>query len=163
MLTSKLKFSCYIADSLLIPIASLTTAIIFHQLFEGLSLGIRIAALPPTKKKDAQLQYSDDERTPSESSSNVSSQKLNAEPPDLTVQKVAASSPKLKQEAHRWQPFQKWKKWRMWNVREVHWLKPTLSFLFAVTTPFGMTLGMALFPTNRNKDIGEFLPFFSCV
>lgn len=27
--------------------ASLTTAIIFHQLFEGLSLGIRIAALPP--------------------------------------------------------------------------------------------------------------------
>jgi len=30
----------------------LTTAIIFHQLFEGLSLGIRIAALPPAKKKD---------------------------------------------------------------------------------------------------------------
>ncbi|PPQ70357.1 hypothetical protein CVT26_013791 [Gymnopilus dilepis] len=30
---------------------SLTTAIIFHQLFEGLSLGIRIAALPPAQLK----------------------------------------------------------------------------------------------------------------
>ncbi|KAJ7583634.1 Zinc/iron permease [Mycena floridula] len=29
---------------------SLVTAIIFHQLFEGLSLGIRIAALPPSKE-----------------------------------------------------------------------------------------------------------------
>jgi hypothetical protein len=32
-------------------IASLTTAIIFHQIFEGLSLGIRIAALPHKDKK----------------------------------------------------------------------------------------------------------------
>ncbi|KAF8875079.1 Zinc/iron permease [Gymnopilus junonius] len=32
---------------------SLTTAIIFHQLFEGLSLGIRIAALPPAHPKTA--------------------------------------------------------------------------------------------------------------
>jgi hypothetical protein len=83
---------------------------------------------------------------------------LDAEPLDLMMQKAAASSPKLKQEAHRWQSFPKWKKWRMCNVWEVHWLKPTLSCLFAVTTPFGMTLGMmALFPTDRNKDMGEFL------
>ncbi|KXN84903.1 Zinc-regulated transporter 2 [Leucoagaricus sp. SymC.cos] len=31
---------------------SLTTAVIFHQLFEGLSLGIRIAALPPPSSRD---------------------------------------------------------------------------------------------------------------
>ncbi|KAJ3549251.1 hypothetical protein NMY22_g957 [Coprinellus aureogranulatus] len=31
--------------------ASLTTAIIFHQIFEGLSLGVRIAALPQAKEK----------------------------------------------------------------------------------------------------------------
>jgi len=28
--------------------------------------------------------------------------------------------------------------------REVPWLKPTLTLLFAVTTPFGMGLGMAV-------------------
>ncbi|KAF4565453.1 hypothetical protein EYR36_002024 [Pleurotus pulmonarius] len=32
---------------------SLVTAIFFHQLFEGLSLGIRIASLPPPKNKSA--------------------------------------------------------------------------------------------------------------
>ena len=41
--------------------ASLTTAIIFHQLFEGLSLGIRIAALPPSKEKDGLQPLSDDQ------------------------------------------------------------------------------------------------------
>ena len=30
----------------LCPLATLVTAILFHQLFEGLSLGVRIAALP---------------------------------------------------------------------------------------------------------------------
>ncbi|TFK16710.1 Zip-domain-containing protein [Coprinopsis marcescibilis] len=30
--------------------ASLTTAVLFHQIFEGLSLGIRIAALPPAQE-----------------------------------------------------------------------------------------------------------------
>ncbi|KAG2002534.1 zinc-regulated transporter 2 [Coprinopsis cinerea AmutBmut pab1-1] len=35
---------------------SLTTAVLFHQLFEGLSLGIRIAALPPAKHKKDKAQ-----------------------------------------------------------------------------------------------------------
>jgi len=43
------------------PSASLTTAIIFHQLFEGLSLGIRIAALPPSKKRDGLQPLSEDQ------------------------------------------------------------------------------------------------------
>ncbi|KAF8882996.1 Zinc/iron permease [Infundibulicybe gibba] len=67
--------------------ATLITAIIFHQLFEGLSLGIRIAALPPPR-----------------------SSSLEGE-----------------------------------NLKSVGWLKPTLSFLFAVTTPLGMGIGMAAF------------------
>lgn len=33
------------------PIASLLVAVVFHQLFEGLSLGIRIASLPTPKGK----------------------------------------------------------------------------------------------------------------
>lgn len=74
----KAQVSCCISDSLVTPIASLTTAIIFHQLFEGLSLGIRIAALPPAKHSNSQLQ-SDDERMPSESSLHVSGQTSNAE------------------------------------------------------------------------------------
>ncbi|EKM77264.1 hypothetical protein AGABI1DRAFT_108367 [Agaricus bisporus var. burnettii JB137-S8] len=34
---------------------SLTVAVVFHQLFEGLSLGIRIAALPPPPSTDVEL------------------------------------------------------------------------------------------------------------
>jgi hypothetical protein len=38
------------------------------------------------------------------------------------------------------------RRWRAeWGDRkEVHWLKPTLSLLFAVTTPVGIALGMAV-------------------
>jgi len=47
------------------PVASLTTAIIFHQIFEGLSLGIRIAALPLPEKLPSPAKGSDEERAPS--------------------------------------------------------------------------------------------------
>ncbi|KAH6910747.1 ZIP zinc transporter-domain-containing protein [Coprinopsis sp. MPI-PUGE-AT-0042] len=40
---------------------SLTTAVIFHQLFEGLSLGIRIAALPPAKQPSSKTNSLDEE------------------------------------------------------------------------------------------------------
>lgn len=47
---SKLLVSKLSCASLTSGSASLTTAIVFHQIFEGLSLGIRIAALPPAKR-----------------------------------------------------------------------------------------------------------------
>jgi zinc transporter 1/2/3 len=45
--------ACFVKGHKLIRVclASLVTAIVFHQLFEGLSLGIRIAGLPPSKKE----------------------------------------------------------------------------------------------------------------
>lgn len=72
----------------------------------------------------------------------------------------ATASPKLnhyQREARWWQPFFFIPIRKKWRLQEVHWLKPTLSFLFAITTPFGMTLGMILFRTNRNRDIGKLL------
>ncbi|TCD61336.1 hypothetical protein EIP91_008579 [Steccherinum ochraceum] len=65
---------------------SLITAIIFHQLFEGLSLGIRIAALPASPSQG----------------------------------------------------------------KGVPVLKPTLAFTFAITTPIGIALGLALFGGGRS-------------
>jgi hypothetical protein len=48
---------------------------------------------------------------------------------------------------------------RRWRVsrgdrREVHWLKPTLSLLFAVTTPFGIALGMAVWG-DRDEGVSD--------
>ncbi len=68
---------------------SLATAICFHQLFEGLSLGIRIAALPPSS-------------------------------PDVITR---------------------------------NWLAPTLSFLFGITTPAGMGLGMVAFSSSSHAQM----------
>ena len=48
------------------------------------------------------------------------------------------------------------RRWRVsWGDRkEVHWLKPTLSLLFAVTTPFGIALGMAVWG-DRDKGVSD--------
>uniref|UniRef100_A0A0W0F8B7 Putative Zinc/iron permease n=1 Tax=Moniliophthora roreri TaxID=221103 RepID=A0A0W0F8B7_MONRR len=48
---------------------TLTTAIIFHQLFEGLSLGIRIASIPPPASDSLPLHRSKRSRSPSQSHS----------------------------------------------------------------------------------------------
>ena len=37
--------------------------------------------------------------------------------------------------------------------REVHWLQPTLSILFAVTTPFGMCAGMILWKDGTDPSL----------
>ncbi|RXW15464.1 hypothetical protein EST38_g10391 [Candolleomyces aberdarensis] len=47
---------------------SLTTAIIFHQIFEGLSLGIRIAALPHKHNKEKEADIEERHGVPSEPS-----------------------------------------------------------------------------------------------
>ncbi|KAG7451907.1 Zinc/iron permease [Guyanagaster necrorhizus] len=77
---------------------SLVTAIIFHQLFEGLSLGIRIAALPPVRRLPV---------------------------PNTTP---------------------------LFSIHQWHWLAPVLSFLFAVTTPLGMGVGMLAFSGKVSKS-----------
>ena len=56
VITSGSEFSTplrlpFCVHSDLVLVASLVTAIIFHQLFEGLSLGIRISSLPRTRTK----------------------------------------------------------------------------------------------------------------
>ncbi|KAF9040227.1 Zinc/iron permease [Hymenopellis radicata] len=78
---------------------SLATAICFHQLFEGLSLGIRIAALPPSASNDD------------------------------------AITTNLLTRCQR------------------NWLAPTLSFLFGITTPVGMGLGMAAFASSSHAQM----------
>lgn len=87
---------------------TLVTAIIFHQLFEGLSLGIRIAAIPPSSDGNA------GSRPSSPSAKNSSS---------------SASS-------H--------------SGRSI--LLPVLTFLFAITTPVGIALGLLVFSSNRGHS-----------
>ncbi|KAF9483627.1 Zinc/iron permease [Pholiota conissans] len=97
---------------------SLTTAIIFHQLFEGLSLGIRIAALPDAHREEGT---------------------------EATVAALQESTDDVeagRSEGER-KPFSLCRR-----MPDVHWFKPTLSFLFGITTPFGMALGMVLWPVK---------------
>ncbi|KDR73837.1 hypothetical protein GALMADRAFT_227608 [Galerina marginata CBS 339.88] len=82
---------------------SLTTAIIFHQLFEGLSLGIRIAALPPAHEH--------------------------------------RHKPHLADHSGRWH-----------RHNGVGFLTPTLSVLFALTTPVGLALGMLMWKDYRHTS-----------
>ncbi|KJA18938.1 hypothetical protein HYPSUDRAFT_205019 [Hypholoma sublateritium FD-334 SS-4] len=101
---------------------SLTTAVVFHQLFEGFSLGIRIAAIP-AKAKEAE------EGSASGGTLAVEEVLLDPSTGDLEAASNKARSPKP-------------------STNEAHWLKSTLSFLFGVTTPAGMALGMTLWPSN---------------
>ncbi|KDR73070.1 hypothetical protein GALMADRAFT_142756 [Galerina marginata CBS 339.88] len=138
---------------------SLTTAIIFHQLFEGLSLGIRIAGLPPAPKSTPKHEVEEDEEEDDcdESDSNVgrhvhftSETSHPCASASRHTSKVARSSasPRRRRQLQttRW----KWgylknqvvKTWM--RARSVQWLKPTLTFLFGVTTPVGMGVGMVL-------------------
>lgn len=87
--------------------ASLVTAIVFHQLFEGLSLGIRIAALPPSP---------DDENLITSSESGY-------------MLRLISCVKRLKN----------------------HWLQPSLSFSFAITTPIGILLGMSIFTQHHGE------------
>ena len=92
-------------------VASLVTAIIFHQLFEGLSLGIRIATLPAAAARGAFQ------------TSNLA-QHL----------------------SHYLLPA---------DVAGFSLLKPILALSFAVTTPIGIGIGLAVFEPGRSEG-GEF-------
>jgi zinc transporter 1/2/3 len=102
--------------------ASLTTAVVFHQLFEGLSLGIRIAALPP----------------PSHPTADVVPQLNTSEP--------------TKSEAGDHRGFVNNMMRAIGGGRGEGWLKFSLGILFAITTPAGMGLGMMAFKVGEKKE-----------
>lgn len=123
-------------------VASLTTAIIFHQLFEGLSLGIRIAALPPPMNANDGFHDENSRTSSSCVSASVNQRVLNGQRflwPSTTYLGV-----------------RKWWLSRLKHLKDLYWLKPTLSFLFAVTTPSGMALGILLFGPRRKTSTGKF-------
>ncbi|KIK64188.1 hypothetical protein GYMLUDRAFT_40474 [Collybiopsis luxurians FD-317 M1] len=99
---------------------SLVTAIIFHQLFEGLSLGIRIAAIPPADSD----------------SSSLSSSRLS-----LPSKAPLSASDSSRQDSKPHRSF----------------LQPVLTFLFAITTPFGIGLGMLVFNSKGRSNASRML------
>ncbi|EDR11989.1 uncharacterized protein LACBIDRAFT_314029 [Laccaria bicolor S238N-H82] len=146
--------------------ASLTTAIIFHQLFEGLSLGIRIAAL---SRKDNKA---DDEETGSSKSSPTIRM---AQPSSTTIDDEEAAKPQCRKlspakQTSKISPFAAWLHHHhhhhqnhhegsdstLWErdssspgdtkepTRGIDWLKLTLSLLFTITIPLGMGVGMVV-------------------
>jgi solute carrier family 39 (zinc transporter), member 1/2/3 len=136
---------------------SLTTAILFHQLFEGLSLGIRIASLP-RKEVDCDIAVDDEEDLRRRFASSLQPASYVPSPiiPGLDSDPGASSNPTL---PPRHDPTtdnidsQMIGRGQSSREREVHWLKPTLSVLFAVTTPFGMCAGMILWKGGTDTSL----------
>lgn len=137
----------------------MTTAILFHQLFEGLSLGIRIASLP---HKEVECHIADeDEENLRQLASSLQPTCYVPSPiiPNLDSDPGAPSNSTLpshhghtpddtdSQTAGRGIEVQSLREW------EVHWLQPTLSILFAVTTPFGMCAGMSLWKDGSDTSL----------
>ncbi|CAA7264582.1 unnamed protein product [Cyclocybe aegerita] len=181
---------------------SLTTAIIFHQLFEGLSLGIRIAALPPSTSKHGHGHSHEHERehhyrhsghdledveeeprgrSASSGSDREEARKARAAREQLAVNggtlvhsptQEESSSPRspllgastktrprpprepLPSNTGFWAALKRVLDVRCWGIwqKDIHWLQPTLSLLFAVTTPFGMGVGMMLWGGEKGKS-----------
>ena len=136
---------------------SLTTAILFHQLFEGLSLGIRIASLP-RGEIDCHIAVEDEEDlrrrlasslqpacyVPSPITSNLDSDPGAPSNSTLPLRHGHTTGNIDSQTIGRGQSP---------RGREVHWLQPTLSILFAVTTPFGMCAGMVLWKDGTDTSL----------
>lgn len=151
--------------------ASLTTAILFHQLFEGLSLGIRIASLPP-KHIDSHLTVEDAESllstppvapllppTPTVRNfdSDPGAHSISTSQARHSLISDISNSRTIAQEIEV-QPRNSYS--RTLREREVHWLNPILSFLFAVMTPFGMGAGMTLWKERDGSDTSLFLSLY---
>ncbi|KAF9039164.1 ZIP zinc transporter-domain-containing protein [Panaeolus papilionaceus] len=211
---------------------SLTTAIVFHQLFEGLSLGIRIAALPAPPGQTSgtdEVQSHSHKRRGSEGSDTVDRGRSKVaawghngspdehrgygaisstpKPPsplshdlsktttnatslstDTTSTTITSSthvsstssgscssgtaavgvpsSPVNKGKAcahgYRGRHRSGWslagcKEWIARKWAEIHWLKPTLSVLFAITTPLGMAIGMWIWGAQSDSKSPDML------
>lgn len=112
---------------------------IFHQLFEGLSLGIRIAALPNSPKE---------EKGETETEDTIYERRV-AEALDESASdvEVGGSAPSSRRRSRRpWYDLRGY-------LMDVRWFKSTLSFLFGVTTPTGMGLGLLLW--NKRPSAGD--------
>ncbi|PPQ72809.1 hypothetical protein CVT26_003329 [Gymnopilus dilepis] len=153
---------------------SLTTAIVFHQLFEGLSLGIRIASLPPDRRHTHHSKHLDVEQVDERLEEDAHSPRRASSPSPQRVRappREALALPPHTTHAHSpvngtHKPHQRFPSgsssplpvkakgrqspspspWRRrWRlVKGIQWLKPTLTVLFGVTTPLGMALGLIL-------------------
>ncbi|KAI6127659.1 Zinc/iron permease [Pisolithus croceorrhizus] len=102
--------------------ASLLIAVIFHQFFEGLSLGIRIASLPSSSSSTPEALGNTE---PGVHDHPISSTLRNVD-----VEFGVTTRPRTTDN-------------KKWDFIEI--LKPTLACSFAVTTPLGIGLGMIVF------------------
>ncbi|KAI6018623.1 Zinc/iron permease [Pisolithus microcarpus] len=120
--------------------ASLLVAVIFHQFFEGLSLGIRIASLPSSSSSSATTARIPPVSVPESNSSSfealpstdgrVHGRSMSPTLRNVDVEFGLTAHPRTTEN----------KKWDFMDV-----LKPTLACSFAVTTPIGIGLGMIVF------------------
>lgn len=135
----------------------MTTAILFHQLFEGLSLGIRIASLPH-KEIDCHIAVEEEEDLRQRLASSLQPACYVPSPiiPNHDSDPGASSNSALPlRHGHTTGNIdsQIIGRGRSPRQREVHWLQPTLSILFAVTTPFGMCAGMILWKDGTDTSL----------
>lgn len=141
----------------------MTTAILFHQLFEGLSLGIRIASLP---HKEVECHNAvEDEENLRQLASSLQPACYVPLPivPNLDSDHGAPSNPPTVPPLHNHttdntdsQTIERGIVVQSLREREIHWLQPTLSILFAVTTPFGMCAGMTLWKEGSDTSLFSF-------
>ena len=126
----------------------------FHQLFEGLSLGIRIAALPTSSLSSSPLNSPPSQSPhspPSLNSTPGGTTKLSHSHHSHSHSSPHSFSSSRSDGNYRYphSPAQRLSK----SARALRILKPTLSFLFAVTTPAGILIGMAAF--RNGADPGK--------
>jgi len=133
----------------------LTTAILFHQLFEGLSLGIRIASVPP-KHIESHTIVEDGERVFPSAPLPSLLLPTRCVPSNFDSDSPNSASPLDNSQAGKEVQPRKNYFWTF-RHREVRWLKPTLSFLFAVTTPLGMGAGLMLWNESDGSDTTQML------
>ena len=134
----------------------MTTAILFHQLFEGLSLGIRIASLPH-REVQCHTAVRDEEDLRQLASSLQPA--CYAPSPIIDCDPGAPSNSTLPPHPGHTtdntnpQAIGRGIEVQSLREREVHWLQPILSILFAVTTPFGMCVGMILWRDETDTSL----------
>ncbi|RDB22095.1 Zinc-regulated transporter 2 [Hypsizygus marmoreus] len=134
---------------------SLVTAIIFHQLFEGLSLGIRIASLPPPPSPPPPSTPSP--APPPSPPSPPSSPPTSTYAPLIPERQMPyppRPTPTTTPHAKSTKP-NKHNNSNKSNKSNKSWLTPVLAILFAITTPAGMGLGSLVFDASASSSVPE--------
>lgn len=140
----------------------MTTAILFHQLFEGLSLGIRIASLPPQNIESHDVSVEDEETLLSRlplplEPSHYIPPIIPGHDSDSRVPSASTSLPQHSGSSDSGEGTEI----QTFRGPSVHWLEPTLSIAFAVTTSFGMGVGMTLWKERGGSDTSLFFYRFT--